>query len=171
MAILLRPLYYQFPFFFAFREWLMPLNIHLRKSQRIIINGAVIENVGAQNASLRVMNNALVLRDSDVLTPEDAVTPASRAYYALQCLYLFPEDWAENLARFRQFLDPYVQAAPSAKPISEAVLDLIDKGKMYQALKKGQELINHEHEVFAHVQERLSEKLQSGSGSGELETN
>ncbi|MGB0670851.1 MAG: flagellar biosynthesis repressor FlbT [Rhodospirillales bacterium] len=147
----------------------MPLNIHLRKNQRIIINGAVIENVSSQNASLRVMNEASVLRDSDVLKPEDAVTPASRAYYALQCLYLFPEDWDENYKRFRGFLDAYAQAAPSSLPITDAVVALIDDKKIYQALKKAQELIGHEHEVFAHVQERLGEKLRPAAGSGEPE--
>ena len=67
------------------------LVIHLKKDQQIVLNGAVIENTSGRSISLSVKNEAAILRSSDILAPEDAATPASRAYYALQCVYLFPE--------------------------------------------------------------------------------
>lgn len=147
----------------------MPLKIHLKKGQQIIINGAVIENTGSNNVSLLLKNDASLLRDNDVLSPEDASTPAARTYYALQCLYLFPDDFTDNLRRFNEFLTDYVKAAPSAKPIGDELWRLVEKKELYKALKKAQELIAHESKVFAHVNEQLAEKLRDAPGSGEPE--
>ena len=147
----------------------MPLKIHLKKGQQIIINGAVIENTGNSNVSLLLKNDASLLRDNDVLSPEDAATPAARAYYALQCLYLFPSDFKENLRRFNEFLTDYVKAAPSAKAIGDELWRLVEKRELYKALKKAQDLITHESKVFAHVNEQLTEKLRDGPSSGESE--
>lgn len=145
----------------------MPLKIQLKKGQKIIINGAVIENVTQRNVSLLVGNDASILRDSDILTPEDAATPASRAYYALQCLYVFPDESTErNRERFEGFLASYEAAAPSCKPITEAVRDYVEKGELYHAVKKCQELIFHEQEILTDVQEKLGRELREAAGAG-----
>ena len=78
----------------------MPLKIQLKKGQKIIINGAVLENSGTHTTSLIVRNDASILRDTDIITADDAVTPASRAYYSLQCLYLFPEEKEKIFTKF-----------------------------------------------------------------------
>jgi flagellar protein FlbT len=149
----------------------MPLKIHLRKGQKIIINGAVLENTSSHNVSLLVKNNAAILRDDDILTPEEAVTPASRTYYALQCLYLFPEKAKFHSSSFKEFLDNYVEAAPSSRKLVDDLMQLVDEKKLYQALKKGQEMIAHEHKVLSHVQKRVSEKLRGSPPAGKPEAN
>jgi flagellar protein FlbT len=145
----------------------MPLKIHLRKGQKIIINGAVLENTSSQNISLLVKNEASILRDNDILTPEDVSTPASRAYYALQCLYLFPNEKESNLPRLNEFLDNYLIAAPSSKELVDNIKRLVDDGKLYPALKKGQELISHEHKVLSHAQKRVGKKLLDSAAAGQ----
>ncbi|MCP5372635.1 MAG: flagellar biosynthesis repressor FlbT [Hyphomicrobiales bacterium] len=147
----------------------MPLKIHLRKGQKIIINGAVLENVTTHNVSLLVMNDAAILRDTDVLTPDDAVTPSARAYYALQCLYLFPGDSQKHLPVLKEFLESYLRAAPSSKPIIDEIFRLVDDGRLYKALKKGQDLIAHEQKVLSHVHQTLSEELRDAASGGESE--
>jgi len=145
----------------------MPLKIHLRKGQKIIINGAVLENTSTHNVSLVVKNEASILRDNDILTPEEAVTPASRAYYALQCLYLFSEERDSNLPRLNEFLDNYEAAAPSSKELVEEIKKLVEEEKLYPALKKGKELIDHERKVLTHVQKRVGEALLDPTTTGE----
>jgi len=145
----------------------MPLKIQLKKGQKIIINGAVLENSGNRTASLLVKNNAAILRDSDILTAEDAQTPASRIYYALQCMYLFPEERARHLTHFYEFAGSYLEAAPSSVPIIDEMRGLVEVGKLYQALKEAQELIAHERKVLSYVQEKSGEAVRDSTASGE----
>lgn len=147
----------------------MPLKIQLKKGQKIIINGAVLENAGAHTASILVRNDASILRDSDIITAEEAQTPASRVYYSLQCLYLFPEESEKYLQNFKGLIDSYENAAPSSKPICDAMRQLVDKQGLYQALKFGQELIAHEQQVFSHVNERFGQTVRDDSAGGEPE--
>lgn len=144
----------------------MALKIQLRKNQKVIINGAVLENASHRSVSLLVINDAAILRDNDVLTPEQAVTPASRVYYSLQCLYLFPDDSDKHLSLFNEFLEHYEVAAPSAKPIGDEIRKLVEGGNYYQALKKGQELISHEHKVLTDVEEKLSREVRGSTPTG-----
>ena len=129
----------------------MPLKIHIRKGQQVIINGAVLENVGAKAVSLVVKNDAAILRDSDIVSPKDATTPASRTYYALQCVYLFPERRDSYLRLFNDLSDSFVRAVPSSGDIIAALRKHVDAGQYYNALKKAQELIAHEGKVLSDV--------------------
>ncbi|HEB79748.1 MAG TPA: flagellum biosynthesis protein FlbT [Rhodospirillales bacterium] len=144
----------------------MPLKIQLKKGQKVIINGAVLENATSRTASLLVINDAAIMRDSDILTPEEATTPASRIYYSLQCLYLFPEKEKSYLPRFYEFISSYLKAAPSSQSIMDKLRKLVDNGELYQALRLGQKLIAHEREVLSHVQEKLDEELRDAAPGG-----
>lgn len=144
----------------------MPLKIQLKKGQKIIINGAVLENASSRTASLLVMNNASILRDADILTAEDAVTPAARVYYSLQCMYLFPEQRDTYLPSLNEFIEAYDKAAPSAGIIISELRHFVEDDRMYNALKKGHELIDHEHKVLGHVQQRLDEELRHSATTG-----
>ncbi len=145
----------------------MALVINIKKGQQVIINGAVVENITAKTISLSIKNEASILRSADILTLESAVTPAGRVYYALQCVYLFPERRDHYLRDFKDLVASYVQAAPSSGPIVEAVWASISEQQYYAALKKAQELIEHERKVLSHAHERLSEKLRRTAPAGE----
>ncbi|MSO55207.1 MAG: flagellum biosynthesis protein FlbT [Rhodospirillales bacterium] len=129
----------------------MPLKLQIKAGQRIIVNGAVVENIGTRTAALLVKNEAAIMRDTDILTPEDAVTPASRAYYALQCLYLFPSQTDKYLPLFKDLSAGYAEAAPSAREIIDGLREHVDQGQFYMALKKARDLIQHEAKVLTHV--------------------
>ena len=147
----------------------MALVINIKKGQQVIINGAVIENVSAKTISISIKNEASILRSTDILTPESAVTPAGRIYYALQCVYLFPERRGEYLRHFKDLVDSYVRAAPSSGPIVEAVCAFVSEDQYYSALKKAQELIEHERKVLSDAHERLSEELRRTAPAGKPE--
>lgn len=145
----------------------MALVLNIKKGQQVIINGAVIENVSAKTISISIKNEAAILRSTDILTPESAVTPAGRVYYALQCVYLFPDRRDEYLRHFKDLVGSYVRAAPSSGPIAEAICASVDEDQYYSALKKAQELIEHERKVLSHAHERLSEELCRTAPAGE----
>lgn len=133
----------------------MPLKLDFKAGEKLIINGAVVENVGG-NAKLLIHNSAAIIREKEILTQEEANTPGSRVYFALQCAYIFANQEEEYLASFRTYLDDYLAAAPSAKPIGDEILGSLDNGKMYKALKAAQRLIKHEAKTLQDLSKRLS---------------
>jgi flagellar protein FlbT len=123
----------------------MPLRIKLPAKEKIIINGAVIENAG--EATTIVLHNRVdILRRKEVMAEKDAVTPARRVYYTLQCAYLFEEERERYLKLFAQFAADYAEAAPSAGPILKAVQANVATEQFYDALRETQKLIAHENE-------------------------
>lgn len=137
----------------------MALKIQIKPSQKILINGAVIENASGRAASLIVHNPASILRDQDIMQPDDARTPATRIYYALQCLYIFPEESEQYKAIFKRFVEPYAEAAPSARPIVDEIQQQVQGGHIFQAMKTARKLIAHEGEVLRNVEQNLAQTL------------
>ncbi len=138
----------------------MPLLIDIKPGDKVIINGAVIENAG-NSTKLFVHNQAAILRGKEVLSEEDCGTPAARAYFALQCAYIFADKQADYIAKFAKFLDDYLAACPSAKSIGEQINKDIKEEKLYRALKNAQKLIAHEGDIFKSMQRKVSEIVTS----------
>lgn len=134
----------------------MPLKLDFKSGDKMIINGTVIENVGS-NAKLLIHNEASILREQDIISETEKLTPASRAYYSLQCAYIFPNESERYLAECRDFLDQYAHAAPSSQPIIDEILNNMEKGTQYKTLKAAQKLIRHEQETVARFEERMRE--------------
>ena len=123
----------------------MPLRIKLPAKEKIIINGAVIENAG-EATTIILHNRVDILCRKEVLTEQDAITPARRVYYALQCAYLFDGERDGYLKMFWQFLKDYEQAAPSAQATISKIGEAVKAEHYYDALRQTQDLIQHENE-------------------------
>ena len=145
----------------------MALKIHLKNDQQVVVNGAVIENSTGKSISLTLKNEASILRSADILAPEAAVTPASRTYYALQCLYLFPSRAEHYLPIFNAFVESYVDAAPSGRAIAADISAAVEGRRYYAALKLARRLMEHEGKVLAHAEQQLSQQLRRGAGAGQ----
>lgn len=145
----------------------MALVIHLKKGQQLIVNGAVLENAAGRTISLLLKNNAAVLRQDDVLSPDNAATPASRTYYELQCAYLFPDLRDQHLQNFNDLLESYLEAAPSAQAIAEDIRAALEEDRLYAALKRAQALIRHEGEVLSNGQQQTDPLVQEPAAAGE----
>ncbi len=134
----------------------MPLIIDLKPGEKLIINGAVIENIGP-NTKLRVLNDCTLMRQKEILSDADAVTPASRVYYSLQCAYIFPEHKEKYLEAFNECLVGYLEACPSARDIGVKIANALKDGQYYKALKAAKALLDHEKSVL----EKFSEPEQA----------
>ena len=125
----------------------MPLALDLKHGDKIIVNGAVIENSG-HNTQILVHNDAAILRGKEIMIEAAASTPAQRAYFALQCAYIFPNARQNYLAAFDELLVDYVKACPSARPIGHDIVDKLTNGTLYSALKASRKLVAHEKKLM-----------------------
>ncbi len=85
----------------------MPLKIDFKSGDKMVINGAVVENVGP-NTKLLVHNESAILREKEILSVADSTTPASRVYFSLQCSYIFPQKRDE----YWRYTDPSSLTVP-----------------------------------------------------------
>ncbi len=143
----------------------MPLKMTLKPGERIIVNGAVLEN-GGHEAHLVFLNDAAFMREKDILMEVDALTPASRVYFALQCVYIFPERRAHYSAALEDLLADYLRAAPSSAELIDQIRGLVEQGDYYQALKAVRALIAHEKERLDNVNTTI-QSVSNAAASGE----
>ena len=129
----------------------MALKIGLRPGERIIIGSAVITN-GPSHAELLLENKVPVLRQKDILAPENARTACQRLYLAVQLMYIDPASIRKYHQVYWELARQIVEAAPSTLKHIEAVSDFILRDEYYQALKAAQRLIRHEGDLLRDAQ-------------------
>ena len=95
----------------------MPLKLDFKAGEKLVINGAVVENVGG-NAKLLVHNESAIIREKEILTQAETNTPAARVYFALQCAYMFEDERVRYRQMALELLNQYENAAPSGAPMT-----------------------------------------------------
>lgn len=129
----------------------MALRITLRDGEKMILNGAVLRAVGRTQLCLE--NGAAILRGRDVMTPEEANTPAKRLYFACMMAYIDPD----NLDRYRDdillLMSDLLRAFESteAKAITTTFAEKIALNQYYRALGDCRWLIAYEAEALARL--------------------
>jgi len=142
----------------------VPLIIDLKPGEKLILNGAVIENAGS-NAKIRFLNDCSILRQKEILSDSDCVTPAARVYFALQCAYIFEAQRPKHVEAFREFLAGYAEACPSARPLCDSITTAVDEGHYYHALRQCRDLLKHEADLIAALQKDVRKQAATISGS------
>jgi flagellar protein FlbT len=134
----------------------VPLKLDFKSGEKLIINGAVVENIGS-NSKILIHNESAILREKEILSVADTSTPASRVYFALQCAYMFPHKKDEQIGLFTEFLKEFVTACPSTKPIADEIEKLVAEDNIYKALKQTQKLIAHQAKVLKSLETGIEE--------------
>jgi len=125
----------------------MALKVELKPGERILIGESVVTN-GDQRTRLLIEGAAPLLRQKDIMTPEQADTPAKRIYLTIQLMYTSREPQHHHELYFSLVRD-IVQAAPSTWAQIEAINNHILTGEMYKALKDTKKLIAYEEELLS----------------------
>ena len=128
----------------------MALKITLKPNERMILGKAVITN-GSGKCEFIVENNVPILRQSDILSPDRADTPALRIYLAIQLMYVDEAQIVVHQKSYWQLVKDFIAAAPSSLNLIDQINELILKENYYQALKLTQKLIDFEQEVIERV--------------------
>lgn len=140
----------------------MPLKLSLKPGEKFVLNGAVVQN-GDRRGVLILQNKASVLREKDIMQPEDVSTPARRIYFPVMMMYLEqggpPAVYDEFVLRLTEFMgatrNPEVLA--DCVSVSRHVL----ARDYYKALMTARKLVDYEERV-THV----ASGLQGGVGAG-----
>ncbi len=115
----------------------------------MIINGAPIRF--KTRSRIELAGQARFLFGKQILTPDEANTPARRIYFALQAVYVGTEDErAAALISAATLIDAFKGATTSAlaREILDRALVLAQEGACYDALKLARRIIRHETAVF-----------------------
>jgi flagellar biosynthesis repressor protein FlbT len=124
----------------------MALKVELRPGERMILGDCVVTN-DDQRTRLMIEGHVPILREKDILTVEQADTPAKRIYFAVQLMYTSKDPRAHHEVYFSLVRD-ILKAAPSVWPHIEAINNHILTGEMYKALKDAKKLIAYEQELL-----------------------
>ena len=128
------------------------LVLKLSPKERVLINGAVIEN-GDRRSRLSIMTpNANILRLRDAIHPEEATTPVRRVCYAAQLVLsgdAEAEDSRLQLLRHIEELSQVLTDPDSRARLAEATKALLSD-QHYQCLKALRALLPREDRLLAH---------------------
>mgnify|MGYP001947060056 CR=1 FL=1 len=127
------------------------LVLKLAPRERVLINGAVIEN-GDRRSRISIKSpNVSILRLRDAVHPEDAKTPVKRACYAAQLLLTGDvpcQDVKADLIVRLEELSRVFSDHDSRRFLADATKALLDN-QFYQCLKALRSLIPREDRILA----------------------
>ncbi len=127
------------------------LVLKLAPKERVLINGAVIENGDRRSRVAILTPNANILRLKDALHPEDAKTPVRRVCYIAQLVLSGDADPVEartQLLSGIEQLSQVLQDTDSRKLLDDAT-DAVVADRYYQAMKALRSLIPREDRLLA----------------------
>ena len=129
------------------------LILKLAPGERVLINGAVIEN-GDRRCRISIRTpNASILRLKDAIHPDDVATPVARVCYAAQLLLSGDADPAEGrraLLRGIEQLSQVFDDRDSRNALNGATEAVIE-GNVYRALRQLRSLLPREARIFAQI--------------------
>ncbi|MQY42042.1 flagellar biosynthesis repressor FlbT [Epibacterium sp. SM1969] len=127
------------------------LVLKLAPKERVLVNGAVIENGDRRSRLSIVTPDANILRLRDAIHPEDANTPVRRVCYAAQLILTGDVDPDEDrlamLRRIEELSQVFVDA-DSRRSLAEATEALVGDNH-YRCLKALRTLLPREERLLA----------------------
>lgn len=125
------------------------LVLELHAGEAMIVNGASLRF--RTRSRIELTTHARFLFGKQIMTPEQADSPARRIYFALQLAYIGAEaERVIGLAQVRSTVAEFRAATTSvlAREILDRVLSLAESDECYAALKLVRRIIRHEDSVF-----------------------
>ncbi len=125
------------------------LVLEMRAGDKMVVNGASLRF--RSRTRVELVARARFLFGKQVMSPEDANTPARRIYFALQCAYVGPEEEREPaMADAHRLVGEFQEATTSdmARQLLDRALALAEQDEWYQALRLVRHVMRHEAAVL-----------------------
>lgn len=127
------------------------LVLKLAPKERVLINGAVIEN-GDRRSRLAIMTpNAHILRLRDAVHPDEVNTPVRRVCYIAQLVLSGDAEWDDAKVQLLRGIEQLSQALTDRDSRAQLALatSAVLEGQTYQALKALRSLLPREERLLA----------------------
>ena len=130
----------------------MPLKLSLKPGEKFVLNGAVVQN-GDRRSALLLQNKASVLREKDIMQPEDANSPSRRIYFPVMMMYLEQGSGERFHDEFVQRLSEFMSAIRNPDILADCVniSRFVMVREYYKALSLCRKLIEYEDERLGNV--------------------
>jgi flagellar biosynthesis repressor protein FlbT len=140
------------------REMSMPLKLSLKPGEKFVLNGAVLTN-GDKRISLVIQNKACVLREKDIMQPEEATTPARHIYLPIMMMYLDSDNSEQYYNDFALRMTEFMSAIRDRTALATCIEISRDvmSGAYYKALMLCRKLFEFEQERLNYDSQSLSE--------------
>jgi flagellar protein FlbT len=135
----------------------MPLKVNIKPGEKFVVNGAVMV-AGNKGASLILQNEATILLGKDIMQEDEANTPARRIYFAILLMYLDDTDRKKYYPTFMKLIEDFMEAT-TFNEVRKTLLHIVQDvngGKYYRALKTCKALMTYENEVLSYGQNQGS---------------
>lgn len=131
------------------------LILKLAPHERVLINGAVIENGDKRSRFSIVTPNANILRLRDAIHPDDVKTPVRRVCYLVQMVLSGDSEPDETRHQLLRGIEQLSQALtdPDSRALLNRASDAVLAGEYYQALRPLRALLPREERLLAGVQQ------------------
>jgi flagellar protein FlbT len=127
------------------------LILKLAPHERVLINGAVIENGDRRSRFAIVTPNANILRLRDAIHPEEVRTPVKRVCYVAQLVLsgdADPDEAGPQILRGVEQLSQVLTDADSRAHLARATRAVLD-GEYYRAMRDLRALLPREERLLA----------------------
>lgn len=116
----------------------MSLKFRIPAGEKIIINGAVLTNTGSKAMHFSLENDAAVMRERDILLPENVKTPLQQVYLFVQLMYIEPVHYADHYKSFQEAAQVAFLSTTdeTARNNVFEIVGLVGEKNYYAALKK-----------------------------------
>lgn len=142
------------------------LVLELRQGEMMIVNGAPIRF--RTKSRIELTAKARFLFGKQIMTPDQADSPARRIYFALQTAYIgSEEERVHGLTAARELIAEFKNATTSALAceILDRALSAAEADECYQALKLARRIVRHEDSVLGRVTQSAGAVTHDASAS------
>lgn len=141
----------------------MALKLSLKPNEKVVLNGAVIQN-GDRRTTVLLQNKASILREKDIMQNEDANTPARRIYFPVMMMYLSGDENAETYNEFALRMTEFMSVVSQLSILEDCVCISKDvmAGDYYKALSRCRKLMDYESERLVNVSQCLPTSAKAG---------
>lgn len=131
----------------------MPLKLTLKPREKFVLNGGVLIN-GDRRSDLILENQVSLLRERDVLQPDEADTPMKRIYFTIMMMYLDGGLEGEYYGQFTDLMTDFMCAVTTKEVVEKChrILDDVHEQRFYTAMMMSKSLLPFEKERLENVQ-------------------
>jgi flagellar biosynthesis repressor protein FlbT len=109
--------------------------IHLKRNERLFVNGAVIRL--DRRGTIELMNDAQFLLENHIMQPEGATTPLRQLYFVVQTMIIDPKNAHLTIALFRAQSKRIAHLAQTSSYLQlvQSVSSMVESENYFEALK------------------------------------